>query len=754
MKGAFFIAVGLACGLARTSFAADPSGAPGTQAQVPAAAASIIAPKPLLTDEVPYPFDGTGDADVVLTLLISDAGNVREIRAATGPEPFVSQARASVARWTYEPAQRGAAKVQAVIRVLVHFEAPKVRPRGRSLPDAPPAEPAATAPKVEEVSVRGNRAPAPHASQLGKSEVRQLPGAFGDPFRAIDILPGVVPTISGLPFYYIRGAPPSNVGYYLDGVRVPYLFHFGLGPSVIHPALVDRVVLYPGAPPEHLGRFAGAYITADGAPPRKFAEANLRLVDFGAIAETSVLGDRLYVLAGGRFSYTAALLSLFAPDITLDYRDYQSRVTYKLTRHDEIRAFFFGGSDFVVQDQEDDREGVKSTVRNVFFASEFHRGDVRYRHHDERTDVEAGFTVGFDRTRLEGRRFTRDYLVAGRARASHVIDKRLSVRAGVDVTTDTYDATLPSQYASTQVEYDTNKSFLTSRLDTTAALFGGVTWKPLERLELNPGIRFELFTSGSKKIAAIDPRFSGMLHVSKKVRFVFAQGLTHQPPAFPIPVPAVSIAGLPRGLQGAAQTSAGVEADLPKDFSVGLTAWKASFRDTNDFFAAGGSVDLQDNNGELRTAGYAIGLEMQLKRRISRSIGGMVSYTLSRNMRYIDGHLVESPFDRTNVLNMALSVDLGRNWRAGGRLLFYTGWPRTDAAAKRLGTRLPDFFRIDARVEKRWKFSNERWLALVFEGLNVTLSKDVVDYKCGDRGCRPQTFGPVAIPSIGLEGGL
>jgi hypothetical protein len=65
--------------------------------------------------------------------------------------------------------------------------------------------------------------------------VRELPGAFGDPFRAIEVLPGVTPIATGLPYFYVRGAPPGNVGYFLDGVRVPYLYHIGLGPSVIHP---------------------------------------------------------------------------------------------------------------------------------------------------------------------------------------------------------------------------------------------------------------------------------------------------------------------------------------------------------------------------------------------------------------------------------------------------------------------------------------------------------------------------------------
>src|SRR5437868_12442347 len=49
---------------------------------------------------------------------------------------------------------------------------------------------------------------------------RQLPGALGDPFRAIEISTGVTPIVSGLPYFYVRGAPPGNVGYYFDGVRV------------------------------------------------------------------------------------------------------------------------------------------------------------------------------------------------------------------------------------------------------------------------------------------------------------------------------------------------------------------------------------------------------------------------------------------------------------------------------------------------------------------------------------------------------
>src|SRR5688572_4455728 len=79
---------------------------------------------------------------------------------------------------------------------------------------------------IDEVRVRGVVAPhereAPKTSLDGR-EARQMPGAFGDAFRAIEALPGVTPIASGVPYFFVRGAPPGNTGYFIDGVRVPGL---------------------------------------------------------------------------------------------------------------------------------------------------------------------------------------------------------------------------------------------------------------------------------------------------------------------------------------------------------------------------------------------------------------------------------------------------------------------------------------------------------------------------------------------------
>jgi hypothetical protein len=91
-------------------------------------------------------------------------------------------------------------------------------------------------------------------------------------------------------------------------------------------------------------------------------------------------------------------------------------------------------------------------------------------------------------------------------------------------------------------------------------------------------------------------------------------------------------------------------------------------------------------------------------------------------------------------------------------VLFYTGYPRLDTAPNGLPVvlpgRLPSFFRLDLRVEKKWILKKGYWVSFVIEGQNVTLSKEVLGVDCSSGTCKDTTIGPVSIPSIGVEGGL
>jgi hypothetical protein len=166
---------------------------------------------------------------------------------------------------------------------------------------------------------------------------------------------------------------------------------------------------------------------------------------------------------------------------------------------------------------------------------------------------------------------------------------------------------------------------------------------------------------------------------------------------------------------------------------------------------------------------------VSIRRPLSESVSGWVSYTLSRSVREahflrLDGSTVTatvpSDLDRTHVLNVILAFDLGRNWRAGNRFVFYTGAPYSELMGNLPSPpynsrRDPAFFRADLRLEKRWLFAAGRSVAFVFEGQNVTLSKEanVLGMDCRGEGtptestteCERGMVGPITLPSIGVE---
>ena len=74
---------------------------------------------------------------------------------------------------------------------------------------------------------------------LDAAELRSMPGALGDPLRALVNLPGTTRSPLETGWLLVRGGEPRNTAVYVDGVRVPLVYHLGGYTSVLHPALID-----------------------------------------------------------------------------------------------------------------------------------------------------------------------------------------------------------------------------------------------------------------------------------------------------------------------------------------------------------------------------------------------------------------------------------------------------------------------------------------------------------------------------------
>lgn len=802
------ITLGAALLLEPSSAHSQPETAPIREPEAEPARSRPSPPRLLSDPTVPYPEGARGDRDVVLIIVVNADGTVRSATPEEDAEPFSSHAAGAALSWRFEPARRDGTPVAAKIRVEVLFREPveKIVPEPEATPSAttqPPASArAAPAPKPVEIVIPGERAEPSRRVSLTRAEVREIPGSFGDPFRAVEAMPGVTPIVSGLPFFFIRGAPPGNAGYFLDGLRVPLLFHVGVGPSVVHPAAIDRVDLYPGGYPARFGRFSGGIVAGETTTPSTelHGEYNLRLFDAGALIEAPFAAGRGTALVAGRYSYTALLLSAFSPETTLDYWDYQARLSYELTPRDRLSAFAFGSYDYVGEKAE--------TETLTLFGTEFHRVELRYdRALGDQGSLRTALAVGHDRSRVQQDRFVRDRVAAARTELTYPVSSRVRVRAGLDWQLDYYDVELgTNDYAPAARRA---AEFFPSRTDLSAGARADAVIAAGPGFEITPGLRVDLFASDGAMAVALDPRLALRTAVTPRLDLLVALGVAHQPPAFVVPVPGFQPGGLSGGLQRSIQESIGLELDLGDATTASVSVFQNAFFDMSDPLGAsepelsgcapgqypsdsiggdfgrqldgpppycgprftpgtlgpdrsGGGGQAADSRGgrraadlfEVRADGASYGLELFVKRRLTDKLGGFFAYTLSRSTRSYGRRRYIAAFDRTHVLNAAVAYDLGRRWRAGTRVVFYSGLPKAEDPNDPGARRLPPFFRLDLRLEKRWQLSPKSWIALVAEWMNATLAKEAVTTRCTLAGCEARTIGPVTIPSLGVEGGF
>jgi len=765
------LALALTCALGASSARAEQGAPPSAAAQRNLAPAheGVVAPLLLEQTPVPYPKGAEGDAIVIVTVTVNTDGTVRTVSAQHGEAPFSDVAVESVKQWRFEPATRNGVAIAATIRMEVAFHAPVFR---EAEPEPPPeivptttpalgsqttANKPARRPKPQqpiEVRVLGEKR-APMVVSLSRTEVRQIPGTFGDPFRALEILPGVTPIISGLPYFYVRGAPPGNVGYYLDGIRVPYLYHVAIGPSVVNPGMVDRVDLYRGGYPARFGRYAGgiaaAETTAPNVTPR--GEANVRVYDAGAMVESGFAGGRGTVLLGGRYSYTAAILSLAVKGITLDYRDYQARVTYDVTPRDQVGLIAFGAYDLLAQTQ--------NNITTIGFGTEFYRGELRWDHQLEHDGtVRTAITLGYDQTAIGGQRNAQDRMFGVRSEVTKPLSRDVTFRAGVDSMLDGYRVTTPLYDDPDNPSSKLFNSLFPARKDVVLGTHAELGIEVQKGFFVTPGLRLDYYISGGATAVGVDPRLSARLKLSDSFSIVHAYGIAHQPPSFVLPIPGLALGSLANGLQTSYQASAGIDWNFAKETSLNANLFYNLFTNLTD------ALSIPEGRGQSinqRTKGNAYGLEVFLHRKMTQNLGGVFSYTLSRSMRYLDGAEFPSAFDRRHVANVALAYNLGRRWRAGTRLVLYTGAPkRTPTTSTSTSTetptsgaastamvadppRDPAFYRIDLRLEKLWPMGKTSHISFVAEVLNATMHKETYN---------GATIGPIFVPSLGVEGGF
>ena len=718
-------------------------------AEPPAPPPDVTPPTVLDAARATYPAEGHGAARVLLEAIIAEDGSVARLDVKAGAEPFASAARRAVEGWRFTPARRSGLPVRARITIAIGFEPPAPQP-----PPSLSAAPAASAgiasepgvipalpPESIEVTVAGEQRRELGSIYVPRHEARLVPGAFADPFRVIEVMPGVAPILSGIPYFYVRGAPPGSVGYFIDGIRVPLLFHVGAGPSVIAPALVDRVDLFAASYPARYGRFAGAIMAGETTEPsaRARGEAQARVFDAGAFVELPFDEGRGDVTLGGRYSYTQALLALVAPEYDLGYWDYQARLSYRVNEQQRLSLFAFGALDRL----------QKTGQPSPLFDTGFHRLDARWDYDAPDAHWRAQLTLGTDHVSITDEDSPLDSSLQNsrsltlRLTTEQRLSSRWRLRGGVEGGVEP---------VADERESDIGQGIdQGGRTDLRAAAYADAIYRPLAGVELVPGLRVERTRARDDWHTFVEPRVASRVRLGYAVVWESAFGVANQLPTQTVRGPARTPNALELLEQQAWQASESLEMALPLDARGRLTLFHTW-------------IDA----APLASRSY--GVELFLRRDFTQRLGGMLSYTLSWAEGTAGRQSFDIAYDRRHLLSLVLGYQLGRGYRAGVRAYYNSGRPYVFACptpecgpGDPLGPRpylvrgrFPGFMRADLRFEKRWELADGRWLAAAFEWFNATLSRerDGLTWSPVQGGLSFSSRSPLTLPSIGVEAGF
>jgi hypothetical protein len=586
-------------------------------------------------------------------------------------------------------------------------------------------------------------------TRLEGAELRQMPGTLGDPFRAVESLPGVAAVAWPAPIYAVRGANPGNTGFMLDELRVPALFHFALGPSVVHPYFFDRLDFYPGGYPARYGRSIAGLVSAQTrvAPTDGVhASVDIRLVDAGAMVTAPLPGNGAIAVAG-RYSYLGPVIGLLSSDVSLGYWDYQLRAD-RAVGPLKLTLLLLGSGDHIIPTQAFDPD---ANTRKLVLR--FHRARLRAELPLAGGRLVGSVGLGADHSQAPLADLIQ-LVVDARGFLPRLSFTRPIGPAEVSVG---FDGEL-TRYTPTMAPIRLGQQDLAeARTARLLAGFASANLRVGPSLLLTPELRYDSYAISGVQRGDLGPRLGARLSVSPQTWLTAMGGRFNQAPTLPLQIPGFENFGLALyGLQTSWQASVGVGTTRWFGLESSLTGFVQRYvlTDVRDPALKRG-IDLLSDDFLTRRDALSYGVEVLVRRPATEKLHGWVSYTLSNNLRAFGGGVVgPSDWDQRHILNLVLGYRVGRT-TFGGRAHWNTGRPvLVGGSTGSVFERLPPFYQIDVRIDRRFVF-DELTLEAYVELINATFSEQTLALNQGLNPDEParDSF-RIVIPSFGVRGEL
>jgi len=576
---------------------------------------------------------------------------------------------------------------------------------------------------------------------LTRAEIVSVPGTLGDPILVVENLPGVARPNPASGDIIVRGSGPNSTGVFIDGIRVPTVFHFLGLRSVIPADLIDTIDFYPGNFSTFYGRYTGGIFDAhlkELKPDRIHGSADISLLDTSLYLEVPI-GKTAGIAIAGRRSYLDLVLDAVVPKDVVNlttaptYYDYQILANWRPSPKHFFRTFFFGSDDRLrLLFANPGAVAAQATSTNAGNTTKFNRLSLEHQYTPStKISNRALFTVGHDDFFITTGGFVRlnfeemNFQLRDDFRWS--LSDSLSLNVGFDgfAEVDDYQAFAPRPPGreGDPLLPDPSETFY-SEVDNltmfSLAPYLEAQWKIFDKITLTPGIRFDYFSRINEY--GTDPRLIARYDINPNWAIKGGVALTHERPIDQELDPTFGNPDLK--LIRAFQYAIGAEWKPLDHLSVDLNLFYKDIRRLTSSTGAlvkrdGDTVPLVYDNGGR---GRVYGMEAFIKHDFANNFRGWLSYTVSVARRQDTRSTTWRPFDfdQTHILNLVTSYRLPYNWEIGLRWRLVTGNPRTPYASSVFfsddddyrpvlgginSARFPIFHQLDLRVDKKWVYN-------------------------------------------------
>lgn len=594
------------------------------------------------------------------------------------------------------------------------------------------------------------------STEISATQATKVPGTQGDVLKVVENLPGVARSAVGSGQIVVWGAAPEDTRVYVEGVRVPRLYHDGGYRSIVHSDMVRSVELVPGGYGSPWGRGLGGLVAVQLRQlddDKWHGSVGADVIDAsGAIS--APLGEKWHVAAAVRKSYLDSVVKAVGSADVGDivplpcYFDSQLRVQYAFQKGETVELGGLVSTDAIDRTLLDpDPAQTKRENKRLGFGRLWARYEKKLANGESITVLPSWGRDVSSRTNLFGATpatLDSDSDVFGlRAFWRGQATKWLGVQVGVDadftassvhrsgsITTPPREGDIYvfGQPPSDQVNVDDWKTLVGSVAPYVEADVSLLD----DKLHVVPGARIEPYlTSVNRSVpvtgdnpavglftqdTVLEPRISLRYTPVPRITVKGAFGIYHQSPQAE---DLSAVFGNPKlGLSSAKHTLLGANVKLTSTLTAEATAFYAASQDLTSRSAA--STPLLAQALVQEGEGRQFGAQFLLRQEQLGPFFGWVSYSIIRSERKDHPNTDWRPFDydQTHVLTVVGALDLGKGWEAGLRFRFATGFPRTPVIGAYLASRsdtqeplfgphnsirIPSFYSIDARLAKHLK---------------------------------------------------